>query len=107
MQVLYIAGPYRSKEGIWGVAQNIEKARRIARKYWLAGYAVICPHANTAFMDSSDGATDEMFLAGDIEMLGRCNGIVMVPGWEQSAGARAEHDKAKGWGMQVIYEEDA
>ena len=93
MKVAYVAGPYRAKtiNGIWC---NIERAKLLAADLWKMGYAVICPHANTAFMDgatTSNQADDShVWLKGDLEILKRCDCIVMIPGWEQSEGATAE-----------------
>lgn len=93
MKVAYVAGPYRAKtmNGVW---QNIERAKMIAAELWKMGYAVICPHANTAFMDGSttgNQADDShVWLEGDFEILKRCDCIVMIPGWERSQGATAE-----------------
>lgn len=102
MRVAYISGAYRSKKGINGIAENIWKAREVALKYWHLGYAVISPHCNTAFMDGVD--TDKMFLEGDLEILKRCNVIVMMKGWRKSEGAKQELELAKNSRVQVIYE---
>ena len=59
MLVAYVAGPYRS-ETIYGIEQNIQRAKRLAAELWKRGYAVICPHANSAFMDGV--CDDETFL---------------------------------------------
>jgi hypothetical protein len=68
----------------------------------MLGLAVLCPHANTAWMDGAQlekdpisgvakGPGDEIFLKGDLEMLRRCDGLVLVGEWEKSAGCRDEH----------------
>lgn len=102
-KVIYISGKYRSHLGMNGVHENIQLARKYAIKYWKLGFAVICPHMNTAFLDGVD--TDLMFLDGDIEILRRCDTIVMIPNWEDSGGAMAELAVAKEMGMEIIYEE--
>lgn len=101
MKLAYIAGPYRAKT-IFQVQANIRKAAEIALKYWKAGCAVICPHTNTAFFDGE--CPDQVWLDGDLEMVSRCDVIVMVPGWEKSRGACVEHELAVGLGKQIIYE---
>ena len=101
MKVVYIAGPYRASS-INGVYENIHAARQEARRWWVNGYAVICPHANTAFMDGED--TDHIFLDGDLELLRRCDVIVMLDGWENSEGAKREHDEAIDCGLEVRYQ---
>lgn len=106
MTLAYLAGPYRSKDGIWGVKRNVEAAMSVARELWKQGYSVICPHANTALMDGPD-IPDAVFLEGDIEMLRRCDLIVMLPGWERSAGASVEHQVAREIGLVVaVWDED-
>jgi hypothetical protein len=82
--------------------ENIRKAEAVAIKYWKLGYAVICPHLNTALLDGV--APDEVWLKGDLEMLGRCDIVVMMKGWDCSKGATSEHNYAKHLGIQVIYD---
>jgi hypothetical protein len=102
VHILYIAGPYRAATP-YRIQQKIEAARAVALKYWKTGeYAVICPHANTALMDGE--APDEVWLAGDIEIMKRCDGVVMLPNWKESAGAREEHRVAKELGLTILYE---
>ena len=47
MKRAYIFGPIAA-ETEWGIYLNIERARVIAAELWKMGYAVFCPHANTA-----------------------------------------------------------
>ena len=56
---------------------------------------------NTAFMDGA--AHDSVWLDGDLEMLRRCDIVVMLPNWEQSEGATAEHAEAKRCGLEINY----
>ena len=57
------------------------------------GFAVVCPHSNSAFMDRC--ASDTAFLRGDIEMLKRCDAIVLMPGFKKSTGAVEEYFAAQ------------
>lgn len=101
MQVAYIAGPYRAAT-VHGMHRNIDKAAEVALKYWKLGYAVICPHKNTAFFDGE--CPDNVWLNGDLELLRRSDVVVMVPGWENSMGAREEHSEAQEAGIPIIYD---
>jgi hypothetical protein len=101
MKLIFISGPYRAAT-VHGIVENIRRAETAAIKCWQMGYAVICPHKNTALLDGV--LPDEVWLAGDIEMLSRCDAIYMMAGWEQSTGARAEHEFAIKMGMGIIYE---
>lgn len=91
MKVAYIAGPFRSKTP-WGVELNIRMAEMVAASYWRKGFAVITPHANSRFFTGI--VPDETFLEGDLEILKRCDLLVLAPGWEQSEGAKAERELA-------------
>ena len=81
MKIVYISGPYRAKT-VWGVKQDIRHAEEYAVKYWKLGYAVICPHMNTAHLDGV--VSEDFFLKGDLEILVRCDICVMIPGWQTS-----------------------
>ena len=94
MKVLYLAGPYRSKDGLWGVHLNVELAKAVSRDLWRSGFAVLCPHANSFPMDGFD-IPDETFLTGDLEMLSRCDAVVLVGAWRGSSGAMAEKEFAE------------
>lgn len=101
MKVAYIAGPYRA-DTPHGIVQNIRNAEVIAIDYWRRGYAVICPHKNTALFDGL--CPDHVWLEGDIEILKRCDVIIMMRGWRSSSGARNELDIATRQGLEVIYD---
>jgi len=101
MKVAYVAGPYNSTT-INGVCENIQRAREVALKYWRLGYSVICPHMNTAFMDGENDVA--MFLAGDIEILKRCDVLILMRNWENSEGARGEYETALDSGLTIIRE---
>ena len=102
MKIAYIAGPYRS-ETPEGVRRNIAHARRVAEKYWRLGYAVFCPHLNSAHMDGV--VPDENFLAGDIIILKRCDVVVAMKTWAKSKGATKEIELADELEIEVIYDD--
>ena len=102
MKLCYIAGPYRAKT-IYGIQQNIRAAEAVALKYWRKGFAVICPHKNTALFDGA--MPDETWLAGAIEIMKRCDVIVVMQGYENSVGTKFEILEAAKLGMKVIFDE--
>ncbi len=101
MRIVYIAGKYRALDTI-GVVHNIQVARHYAEKYWNMGYAVICPHANSGWMEAN--VPEQILMEGDLDIIKRCDIIVMIPGWEDSVGAINEHATALQYGVKVIYE---
>jgi len=102
-KVAYIIGPYRASNPLDHRTQvlNIRKAEEKAIEYWQKGYAVICPHTNSSFF--SGACEEEVFMNGYLEILKRCDLVVMLPNWKESSGSRAEHQLAKKLGLRVIY----
>jgi hypothetical protein len=101
VKIAYIAGPYRAKTP-YGIMQNIKKAEDAAAKYISQGYAVICPHKNTAFFDGL--IRDKDWLNMYITILSRCDVCIMIEGWQGSEGAKREHDEAISRCMEIIYD---
>ncbi len=101
MKLGYVSGPYRS-DYEYGVVLNIRNAEAVAADLWAMGYAVICPHKNSALMGGvipNDG-----WLEGDLEILSRCDIMAVVPGdWKSSAGTVAEVEFARRHGIPVAH----
>lgn len=100
MRLAYIVGPYSSRWGIFGRVRNIYKARKVAINWWRKGYAVISPHSNTALFDKY--APYETWIAGDLEILSRCDLLILMDGWENSKGARRELAEARRLHIEVM-----
>lgn len=97
--VIYVAGPYTAPTVLETLA-NVEAARNLSQRIWRAGHVAICPHLNTfEFKVGEDPHTT--FLVGDFEIISRCDGMVMLPGWKKSYGAVAERIFAKWLGLPV------
>ena len=103
--VIYLSGPYHNGGGT--VDENIAQARKAAIEYWERGFAVICPHLNTAHFENDCRCVWEDFIAGDFEIIRRLrveqDKMVMLPGWSTSKGAMAEHEEARRIGLKVEY----
>ena len=98
MTLAYVAGPYRGKSknkiiNKLQVIRNILAAREVAKELWRMGYAVLCPHSNTALFDGV--APDQTFLDGDLLILDRCDLIVLQGKWWDSKGTLGEIKRAK------------
>ena len=44
------------------------------------------------------------FLAKSLENMSLCNAAYFCKGWENARGCRIEHDAAKAYGLEIIYE---
>lgn len=99
MKVVYLIGPFRAETG-WQIEQNIRRAEEVALEIWKMGAAVLCPHTNMRFFNGE--ASDGLWLAGDLELLSRADGAVLLPGWERSQGSLPELEAAATRGMRVF-----
>ena len=104
MKVVYVAGPFRGPHS-WAIEQNIRRAEALALEVWRSGAACICPHTNTRFYQGA--APDHVWLDGDLELLRRCDAVLMTPDWSTSSGATAERVTATRLGLPVFYELDS
>lgn len=91
MKIVYVAGPYRGKTES-DVVRNIRNAEAVAIRIWQAGHIALCPHKNTALFGGL--CHDGVWLKGDLEMLKRCDELVLVDGWPGSPGTLQEVDIA-------------
>lgn len=103
LPLIYIAGPFRGPTPIT-VRYNIEAARDLGLRVAEAGAYPVIPHTMTADFDKL--LTDQFWLDGTLQLLMRCDGIVLTHTWEKSKGARAEHDWAKQHGMPAYVDVD-
>lgn len=46
------------------------------------------------------------FLAKSIENMSLCHAAYFCKGWEKARGCRIEHEIAKAYGLEIIYEEE-
>lgn len=89
--LVYCAGKYRSKTGDWEeVAYNVQAAEELAAILLGAGYEVFCPHSMTHGWERYEYLNDDDFLRNGIELLRRCDAVILLPGWEDSDGTLAE-----------------
>jgi hypothetical protein len=99
-RILYVAGPYRAPTPE-GVQANIDKARAAAQSLWSKGWAVICPHMNSAHM----AGKPSIYMAGDLTIIERLDpakdGLYLLQGWSYSEGSVREYYAAKDRGLTI------
>jgi len=83
----YVAGAYsgRTREE---TEANIQRAAEVAKVLWSWGFAVFCPHKNSAHFD--DVAAYDVFIRGDLAWLQHADILVLTPGYENSGGTKQE-----------------
>lgn len=89
----------------------VETRERAIRALQDMGYKVV----NTLFTDEwySKEAMEARgvvqiplcFLAKSLENMSLCHAAYFCRGWEQARGCRIEHEAAKSYGLEIIYEE--
>ena len=100
MKVVYIVGPFWA-DNAWAREQNIRRAEALALEVAQAGFAVICVHAASRFYP---GVLPESFwLAADLEIIRRCDAVLLVAGWEYSTGSRTEVDDCRERGQPIFH----
>ena len=90
----------------------VETRERAIAALKSAGYEIV----NTLFTDEwySKEAMAERgvvqiplcFLAKSIENMSLCHAAYFCKGWENARGCRIEHEAAKAYGLEILYEEE-
>lgn len=102
--LIYVSGPYSGTPE--QTKNHIAAARQVSIKLWEMGHAVICPHLNTANFELDCKATYEQYIEGDLNMIARCDALVMLPGWEGSKGAKIEYSYASALDIPIFQSTD-
>lgn len=89
----------------------IETRNRAVKALENMGYVVV----NTLFTDewyNNEAMTERgvvqiplCFLAKSLENMSLCHAVYFCKGWGQARGCRLEHEAAKAYGLEVLYEE--
>lgn len=104
--ILYLSGPYSPGNGRT-IAENIAVARSYAVAAARKGWMPLTPHLNTAhFEEDCPEIPNEDWIDGDLailRLLPRARAaVLLLPGWEQSKGARLERDWAIHLNLEVF-----
>ena len=93
---LYVAGPLRADSDEQHY-QNRNAAAMVAIRLWRKGHHVFCPHSNSGGylnMLRAD-VPDKAFRDFGLWLIQHMDGLVLVKGWEQSEGTKAEVAEAE------------
>lgn len=89
MKVIYIAGPFRGSNG-WIIEQNVRAAEAAGLEVAKLGAMPLIPHCNTRFFHGV--LSDEFFVEGTLALMLRCDAVLFLNTWRNSAGCRGEYD---------------
>lgn len=105
LKLLYIAGSFRARNNPFGYntfeqERNIRKAETcMVRVNDIPGWFGISPHTMTRNLQGAH--PDEVYINGTMELMLRCDAVLMLEGWEGSEGAKGELKEAERTGMKV------
>jgi hypothetical protein len=91
MKVIYIAGPFRGATA-WDIELHVRHAEAMAFEVAQLGAMPLCPHTNTRHFHGTKD--DQFWLDGTIELMSRCDGVMVTDDWSRSQGARLEVKRA-------------
>lgn len=58
------------------------------------------------FAEENDKKNKSLFyLAKSLEVMSNCDAVYFCKGWENKRGCRIEHETAKEYGLEIIYED--
>lgn len=94
-KLVYIAGPYTAETHSL-IEHNINVARTAA--IWCAEHEIhyFCPHLNTAHFEFwAPKVSRYFYYEMDLNILRRCDAILLLANWETSIGSRVEQEVAE------------
>jgi nucleoside 2-deoxyribosyltransferase len=92
VRLIYVAGPLFGPND-WEIRRHIHRAAALGYEVAKLGAYPVIPHTNTGsvFIGTIDTA---FWYAGTLELLRRCDAVILVMGWQDSKGANAEVEEA-------------
>lgn len=105
--LVYIAGAFGALSPA-GHEENVHRAAAYRMPVAQLGCYPVCPHKNTESLGGPTGFDPDAkqqtaWYEGSIQLLRRCDVLLLIPGWEASAGSKTEKAAAEGWGIPVVY----
>ena len=88
--IVYVSGKYSGN-----IDENIALARKVAIEVWESGNVALTPHLNTAHFEQDCKCSYDDYMNGYLDLVWKCDAILMLPGWEQSNGAIKELNLAR------------
>jgi len=102
MTRVYIAGPYSSADTMT-VLENIGKGIRVAADLLLLGFAPFCPWLDCLIVIHGRSLSISDMKAYSMAWLERSDCVLVLSGWENSEGTKAEIARAQELEIPVYY----
>ena len=105
MKTIYISGPMSNIPN-----SNLDEFDEAEKQLKQLGFDVLNPHKiceelNIRFFGMGKIPTYEDYLKEDIiQMLSKCDKVLVLPGWRQSKGAKLEIANAIECGLDVVFD---
>lgn len=101
MKLVYVAGPFSGPDRA-AVEANIDRAESLGVEVASTGAMPVIPHANTSDPRFETVQKYQFWIDGTLELLRRCDALILTPDWERSNGARGEELEALRMGIPVF-----
>lgn len=101
--IYYICSPYKGSTPEQ-VQKHIEYAKELTREVLLHGYCAVTPHLYiTNCLNDSDQHERWIGRRAGIELLGKCDAVVVGQLYGISEGMKEEIKRAKEWNIPIFY----
>lgn len=108
MKIVFIAGAYRGDRQPETIERNTAMARRYQKALAEAGIVAYSPNVHDVYWEeletSQNQTTLQQFTTAVLERL--ADALVVMPGWEASAGTKVEIEFATKKGLPIFFLKD-
>lgn len=103
---IYICGPY-SANNVIQVLNNIREGMAAGTRLFAKGYSPFVPFHDHLFhfQPGSEALTVQDYYRYSLDWLSVSEAVLVLPGWENSVGTKAEIAEAERLGIPVFYDE--
>jgi nucleoside 2-deoxyribosyltransferase len=100
MKQIYVAGPYTANDS-WSLEKNIRSAEEISFQVFSLRAVAVCSHTISRYFFGT--LNEEFWLEATMNMLSRCDAMVVVEGWKKSSGTLGEIKYAAENDIPIFY----